>query len=172
MDRSAVTEERPALADSIAYWLIYPGIYILTGFLWYYAFKEKVFDDGAVAPAPIKKEFAGSFIASFPGTSLAWGILGSRGGPGSRRANRQPGPPRDPPPAGQALAAERLGFSMLIFACSRLAEHDLAIRKRRSALHLLRRDRGDHRLGLVDAALPPGALALGTGATLRCLRHK
>ncbi len=76
MDRSAVTEERPALADNAAYWLIYLGIYVLVGFLWYYAFKEKVFDDGLIAPEGIKKEFAGSFIASFPGTSVAWGVLG------------------------------------------------------------------------------------------------
>ncbi len=116
MDRSAVTEERPALADSIAYWLIYPGIYILTGFLWYYAFKEKIFDDGAVAPAPIKKEFAGSFIASFPGTSLAWGILGVAEGLVVvalivSLVRREILPQRAKP---WLLSA--LGFSMLIFA--------------------------------------------------------
>jgi hypothetical protein len=75
-DAQPAPEERPDVADSAAYWLVYLGIYVLVGFLWYYAFKEKVFDDGLIAPDPIKKEFAGSFIASFPGTSVAWGILG------------------------------------------------------------------------------------------------
>ncbi|HVC06826.1 MAG TPA: hypothetical protein VND98_04480 [Solirubrobacterales bacterium] len=116
MDRSAVTEERPTLADSVAYWLIYPGIYLLTGFLWYYAFKEKIFDDGAAAPAPIKKEFAGSFIASFPGTSLAWGILGVAEGLVVLAlivslVRREILPQRAKP---WLLGA--LGFSMLIFA--------------------------------------------------------
>ena len=69
-------EDQPRPEDRAAYWLIYLGIYILVGFLWYYGFKEKVFDDGLIAPEGIKKEFAGSFIASLPGTSLAWGILG------------------------------------------------------------------------------------------------
>lgn len=76
MDAPAALEERQRVEDAVAYWLILLGIYVMVGFLWYYAFKEKVFDDGLIAPDPIKKEFAGSFIASFPGTSLAWGILG------------------------------------------------------------------------------------------------
>jgi hypothetical protein len=69
-------QECPQIADAAAYWLIFLGIYVLVGFLWYYAFKEKVFDDNLIAPDAIKKEFAGSFVASFPGTSLAWGIIG------------------------------------------------------------------------------------------------
>jgi hypothetical protein len=68
--------DRPTSADIVSYWLIYAGIYVLIGSLWYYGFKGKTFDDNLIAPAPIKKEFAGSLIASFPGTSLAWGILG------------------------------------------------------------------------------------------------
>lgn len=76
MERSRTSQEQPGTADAAAYWLVYLGIYALVGFVWYYAFKEKVFDDGLIAPDGIKEEFAGSFIASFPGTSLAWGILG------------------------------------------------------------------------------------------------
>lgn len=58
------------------YWLSIFGIYLLEGALWYYPFKEKVFDDGLIAPDPIKEQFAGSFIDSFPGTSVSWAILG------------------------------------------------------------------------------------------------
>jgi hypothetical protein len=76
MEASMTSRERPGIADAAAYWLIYLGIYVMVGFLWYYAFKEKVFDDNLIAPDPIKEEFAGSFIDSFPGTSVAWGILG------------------------------------------------------------------------------------------------
>jgi hypothetical protein len=74
--QEASEQDGPEIADSAAYWLILLGIYVLVGFLWYYGFKEKTFDDNLIAPAPIKEEFAGSFIASFPGTSLAWGIVG------------------------------------------------------------------------------------------------
>ncbi len=63
-------------AASAVYWLGVVGIYVLEGALWYYPFKEKVFDDGLIAPAPVKEQFAGSLIDSFPGTSVAWGALG------------------------------------------------------------------------------------------------
>jgi hypothetical protein len=66
----------PRLTEGALYWLSIVGIYVLEGALWYFPFKEKVFDDGLVAPAPIKEQFAGSFIDSFPGTSVAWGIIG------------------------------------------------------------------------------------------------
>lgn len=62
--------------DSIAYWLSIVGIYLVQGALWYYPFKVKVFDDGLIAPARIKEQFDGSLIDSFPGTSVAWAILG------------------------------------------------------------------------------------------------
>jgi hypothetical protein len=76
MESSRNSHDRAGVADTVAYWLVYLAIYLLVGFVWYYAFKEKVFDDGLIAPEGIKEEFAGSFIASFPGTSVAWGILG------------------------------------------------------------------------------------------------
>lgn len=64
------------LAEGAVYWLSIVGIYVLQGALWYYPFKGKVFDDGLVAPASIKEQFAGSLIDSFPGTSVSWAILG------------------------------------------------------------------------------------------------
>ena len=74
--RAARTGERGALADLVAYWLVLGGVYVLQGSLWYYSFKEKLFDDNAVAPAAIKKQFDGTIIDSIPGTSAAWTILG------------------------------------------------------------------------------------------------
>ncbi len=64
------------LAASTIYWLGVVGIYVLQAALWYYPFKEKVFDDGLTAPAPVREQFAGSLVDSFPGTSVAWGALG------------------------------------------------------------------------------------------------
>jgi hypothetical protein len=64
------------LANVASYWLAIAGIYILEGFLWYFSFKEKIFDDNATAPPPIKQQFQGTFIDSFPGINAAWAILG------------------------------------------------------------------------------------------------
>jgi|SRR5829696_5742563 len=66
----------PTLFDTVGYWLAVGALYLTELALWYYPFKEKVFDDDLIAPDPIKQQFAGSFIDSFPGTSVAWGILG------------------------------------------------------------------------------------------------
>lgn len=62
--------------DVAGYWLVVSATYILVGFLWYYAAKAKIFDDGLIAPDGVKENFAGSFVDSFPGTSVAWGALG------------------------------------------------------------------------------------------------
>ena len=59
-----------------AYWLAIAGVYILQGFVWYFPFKEKIFDDNAKAPPPIQEQFSGTIVDSFPGTSVAWAILG------------------------------------------------------------------------------------------------
>lgn len=64
------------LTAAAVYWPGLLGVYLLELALWYYPFKEKVFDDGLIAPDPIKEQFAGSFIDSFPGTSVSWAILG------------------------------------------------------------------------------------------------
>lgn len=66
----------PGVFDTVAYWLSIAALYLVQLALWYYPAKEKLFDDGLVAPAPIKEQFDGSFIDSFPGTSVAWAILG------------------------------------------------------------------------------------------------
>jgi hypothetical protein len=66
----------PTAFDVGGYWLSIIALYTLQGALWYYPFKEKVFDDELIAPTPIKEQFQGSFIDSFPGTSVCWAILG------------------------------------------------------------------------------------------------
>jgi hypothetical protein len=73
---TAPEDAESKLVDVAAYWLSVVGLYVLQGALWYYPFKQKVFDDGLIAPQPIKEQFAGTFIDSFPGTSVSWAILG------------------------------------------------------------------------------------------------
>ena len=74
--RAASFAATESLASVTAYWLAIAGVYILEGFLWYFPFKEKIFDDDAKAPAPIQELFDGTIVDSFPGTSVAWAILG------------------------------------------------------------------------------------------------
>jgi hypothetical protein len=65
-----------AIADAVTYWAGIGAIYLSYGFLWYYAAKEKLFDQSANMPAGLAKAYSGSFIASFPGTDTAWLLLG------------------------------------------------------------------------------------------------
>lgn len=62
--------------ETIAYWAIVASIYMGFGFLWYYSFKEKLFDDGGTMPAGLAKGYAGTFVDSFPGLNATWTILG------------------------------------------------------------------------------------------------
>jgi hypothetical protein len=53
------------------------GVYTSVGFLFYYAAKEKLLGAGAgTMPAPLRKEFTGSFFASVPGDNASWILLG------------------------------------------------------------------------------------------------
>ena len=62
--------------ETVAYWAIVASIYMGFGFLWYYSFKEKLFDDGGTMPAGLAKGYAGTFVDSFPGLNATWTILG------------------------------------------------------------------------------------------------
>lgn len=73
---AAYTKDRGAMADKVAYWFAAGSIYVTFGFLWYYSFKEKLFDQDGKMPPPLKKMFDGSFIDSFPGLDAAWVLLG------------------------------------------------------------------------------------------------
>jgi hypothetical protein len=61
--------------DRTIYGLILAGIYLLVGVLFFYAGKEKIID-GHGAPAPIAKQFSGTFLDTIPGVDAAWTILG------------------------------------------------------------------------------------------------
>ena len=67
---------RPGLLDGVGYWLTIGALYSIQVALFYFPAKGKIFDDWLVAPPPIKEQFDGSLIAAFPGTSVAWAILG------------------------------------------------------------------------------------------------
>jgi hypothetical protein len=64
------------VAGVVSYWLIIAASYLTYGFLFYYAAKEKLFDDSGTMPAPLAKAFHGSLIASFPGVNASWVLLG------------------------------------------------------------------------------------------------
>jgi hypothetical protein len=68
-------EHRDVL-DQASYWLTLIGVYFLVGVLFFYSGKGKLFDDDGHAPAPLKKQFEGTFIDTFPGVDAAWVILG------------------------------------------------------------------------------------------------
>lgn len=76
--RSDTTASRPGRMrweDATVYALTLAGIYILLGVLFFYSGKEK-FIDGDGAPAPIEKQFSGTFLETIPGVDAAWTILG------------------------------------------------------------------------------------------------
>jgi hypothetical protein len=68
--------DRSAIFDQTAYWLTIVGVYFLIGVLFFYSGKTKLFDDKGHAPAAIKTQLAGTFIATFPGVDAAWVIIG------------------------------------------------------------------------------------------------
>jgi len=64
------------VVDIGTYWAGIASVYIAYGFLWYYSFKEKLFDDSGKMPAPLAKGYHGTFIESFPGLNTTWVVLG------------------------------------------------------------------------------------------------
>ena len=74
-DTTAAPPGRMRWEDGVTYALTLAGIYILLGVLFFYSGKEKVID-GEGAPAPIEKQFSGTFLETVPGIDAAWTILG------------------------------------------------------------------------------------------------
>lgn len=72
-DRPSITW----LARVFTYATTLAGIYLSVGFLFYYAAKEKLIDDGGTMPAGLAKAFDGSVFASFPGNNASWVLLGA-----------------------------------------------------------------------------------------------
>jgi len=72
----AADRVRAAILDQAAYWLTLAGVYLLAGVLFFYSGKSKLFDDHGHAPAPIKQQFQGTFVSTFPGIDVLWTIIG------------------------------------------------------------------------------------------------
>jgi hypothetical protein len=70
------TEGRGTILGQAAYWLTLAGVYLLVGFLFFYSGKSKLFDDDGNAPPPIKEQFKGTFVDTFPGIDALWVIIG------------------------------------------------------------------------------------------------
>jgi hypothetical protein len=64
------------LVDAGTYWAGIASVYIAYGFLWYYSFKEKLFDDDGNMPAGLAKAYTGTVIDDFPGLDTTWALLG------------------------------------------------------------------------------------------------
>lgn len=65
-----------SIFDGIAYWLILAGIYLMVGGLMFYSGWDKLFEGDIDAPAGIEEQFENSFLSTFPGTDVAWFVLG------------------------------------------------------------------------------------------------
>jgi ABC-type Fe3+-siderophore transport system permease subunit len=66
----------PRIVDTGTYWAGIASVYIAYGFLWFYSFKEKLFDNSGHMPTALAKGYQGTFIDSFPGLNTTWAILG------------------------------------------------------------------------------------------------
>ena len=70
------TQIWPRVVDTGTYWAAIASVYIAYGFLWYYGFKEKLFDENGNMPAGLAKVYDGTTIDSFPGLNTTWFVLG------------------------------------------------------------------------------------------------
>ena len=71
-----VAQSWTRLVDTGTYVAGIASIYIAYGLLWFYAFKEKLFDQDGHMPAGLAKAYDGTIIDSFPGVDATWVILG------------------------------------------------------------------------------------------------
>ena len=62
--------------DAATYWAGITATYLSYGFLWYYAAKEKLFDQNGSMPAGLAKAYKNTIIDNFPGVNATWLILG------------------------------------------------------------------------------------------------
>ena len=66
----------PDILDAATYWAGIAATYLSYGFLWYYAAKEKLFDQNGDMPAGLAKAYHGTVIDNFPGVNATWLALG------------------------------------------------------------------------------------------------
>jgi hypothetical protein len=62
--------------DTISYWLVVASVYFTVGAVFFFGGAEKLFSGSLAAPASVAKQFAGTWLASFPGINALWFILG------------------------------------------------------------------------------------------------
>jgi hypothetical protein len=118
-----------AIADATTYWAGIAAVYLSYGFLWYYAAKEKLFDQSGTMPAGLAKTYANSFIDSFPGINAAWVLLGLLEAVVFLTviASLVTGeflPQRRKPILFASLAISMLTFAVMAFAQNMIADHD------------------------------------------------
>jgi hypothetical protein len=118
-----------AVFDQVTYWAGIGAVYIAYGFLWYYAAKEKLFDQDANMPAGLAKAYSGTFIDSFPGVDAAWLLLGLLEAAAflvviASLATGEFLPQRSKPILLAAMAVSMFTFAVMAFAQNMIAEHD------------------------------------------------
>src|SRR4051794_5677345 len=62
--------------DAATYWAGISATYLSYGFLWYFAAKEKLFDQNGDMPAGLAKAYRGTVIETLPGLNAPWLVLG------------------------------------------------------------------------------------------------
>jgi hypothetical protein len=62
--------------DAATYWAGIAAVYISYGFLWFYAAKEKLFDQDGNMPAGLAKAYHGTIIDTTIGVNASWLLLG------------------------------------------------------------------------------------------------
>jgi hypothetical protein len=65
-----------SVTDAATYWTAIASLYIAYGFLWFFAAKQKLFDQNGKMPAGLAKTYQGHFLTSFPGLNTTWLLLG------------------------------------------------------------------------------------------------
>jgi hypothetical protein len=118
-----------AVADAATYWPAIAGIYIGYGFLWFYAAKEKLFDQDGKMPAGLAKSYTGHFIDSFPGVNASWLLLGLLEAVAflvviASLVSGEFLPMRRKPILLAALSVSIFTFAVMTFAQNMIAEHD------------------------------------------------
>jgi len=62
--------------DAATYWAGIAAVYLSYGFLWFYAAKEKLFDQDGSMPAGLAKAYHGTIIDTTIGINTSWLLLG------------------------------------------------------------------------------------------------
>lgn len=121
--------EWTAISNAVTYWAGIAAVYVSYGFLWFYAAKEKLFDQNGTMPAGLAKSYSGTFIDSFPGTNASWLLLGLLEAVAflvviASLVSGEFLPHRAKPILLASLAVSMFTFAVMTFAQNMIAEHD------------------------------------------------